>query len=448
MPKEGKLPLIKYAPPPSRLPVYQRIDPRDVSFFGRTNYEAALEEKKFIFGIKRIDRRHHVYAIGKAGVGKTKLLELLMRQDIAYGYGLCLIASHEDLVTSLLDFIPEERINDVIVVDPTDISYPISFNPLTGVPRELRHQFAQALTEVMTRQFGDSWSSRLEHLFRMLALALLDYPKATMRGMISILTEETYRADVVHCIEDDTVRRFWLEEFLDWKKSYDAEAVIPLLNKLGQRLSDPFLKHIFSQEMNTLDFHDIIQNQKVILVNLAGARLTTENGNFFGSLMLIKLRQAGMALLAKRPRDSKDFYLYIDDISRLDATILESLFVEAEQYHILIVGAHQYIAQLSRSTADIIFGNTGTIIVFRVGGTDAAIVEKELVPIFSAKDIMNLGEREFYIKMMIDGNTYDPFSAETLKIFPAPHDSFRHKIIARSRSQYAAGQTGVSALTS
>src|SRR3989344_5731115 len=185
MVKTGQIQLVRYAPPPSELPIYQRVDPREVSFFGRTNYEAALEEKKFIFGIKRRDRRRHLYMVGKSGVGKTKLLELLIRQDIAYGHGLCLIDPHGDLVSDILDFVPQERINDVVLIDPSDTAYPVSFNPLHKVHPDL------------------------EHVFRFTCLALLDYPHATMRGMISMLTDRNYRQKVVEFIEDDMVKRFW-----------------------------------------------------------------------------------------------------------------------------------------------------------------------------------------------------------------------------------------------
>src|SRR3989344_466386 len=185
MAKEGKIHIAKYGPPPPELPIYQQVDPREVSFVGRTNYEAPLEAKKYIFGIKRKDRRRHLYVLGKSGVGKSKALELMIRQDIAYGYGVCVIDPHGDLMDSILDYIPEERIEDVVLIDPSDTEWPVSFNPLQKVPQELKHQVAQGLIEIMEKQFGANWTPRLEHVFRFTCLALLDYPGATMRGMIS-----------------------------------------------------------------------------------------------------------------------------------------------------------------------------------------------------------------------------------------------------------------------
>ncbi len=436
MPKEGKLHLIRYAPPPSRLPIYQRVDPRDVSFFGRTNYEAALEEKKFVFGIKRPDRRRHIYTVGKSGVGKTKLLELLIRQDISYGHGLCLIDPHGDVVSAVLDYVPEERVEDVVWIDPSDTNFPVSFNPLAGILPELKHQATQGLIEVMEKQFGANWTPRLEHVFRFTCLALLDYPRATMRGMISMLTDRNYRQKVVEYIEDDMVKRFWAIEFADWSEKFDTDAIIPLVNKLGQFISNPLLRNIFAQKDNRVDIQDIMNSKKILLVNLSKGKLGEENSSFFGSMFITKLHQAGMARADIPEEKRTDFYLYVDEFHNLVTDTFENLFSESRKYGICNTVAHQYTAQLTTRVLATVLGNTGTIIIFRVGGEDAALLEKEMTPIFTAKDMINLGRQEFYIKMTIDGDTYDPFSAETLKVLPAAHESLKEKIIATSRRKY------------
>ena len=184
MQERSKIQRIKYAPPPPELPMYGRIDPKEVSFIGRTNYVAALEEKKFVFGLKRVDRRRHLYMVGKSGVGKSKLIELLIRQDIAYGHGVCVMDPHGDLIEAILDFVPKNRVEDVIIIDPSDLDYPVAFNPLSNIAPEFKHQLTQGLIEVLEKQFGANWTPRLEHVFRFTCLALLDYPHATMRGMI------------------------------------------------------------------------------------------------------------------------------------------------------------------------------------------------------------------------------------------------------------------------
>lgn len=436
MPKAGRIQIIKYAPPPSELPIYGRVDPGDVSFIGRTNYVAALEEKRFIFGMKRVDRRRHMYIIGKSGVGKSKLLELLVRQDVAYGLGLCFLDPHGDVIQEILDFVPENRIDDVVVIDPTDMSHPVSFNPLANVDPAFKHQLTQGLIEVMEKQFGANWTPRLEHVFRFTCLALLDYPHATMRGMISMLTDRNYRQKVVEYIEDDMVKRFWAIEFADWSEKFDTDAIIPLVNKLGQFLSDPLLRNIFGQKENKIDLEKLMNEKKIIFINLSKGRLGEENSSFLGSMFITKIKQAGMQRASLPERERHDFYLYVDEFHNLVTETFENILSEARKYGICLTVAHQYVGQLLPRVQAAVLGNTGTLITFRVGGEDAVRLEPEMEPIFKVKDMINLGMQEFYIKMTIDGETYDPFSAETLKVLPPPHISYKEKILDTSRRKY------------
>jgi hypothetical protein len=436
MSREGKIQLIKYAPPPPELPIYGRVSPADVSFIGRTNYIAALEEKKFIFGMKRVDRRRHLYIIGKSGVGKSKLLELLLRQDIAYGHGLCLMDPHGDVIDAILDFVPENRIDDVVIINPADLAYPASFNPLANVDPSFKHQLAQGLIEVMEKQFGANWTPRLEHVFRFTVLALLDYPHATMRGMISMLTDRNYRQKVVEYIEDDMVKRFWAIEFADWSEKFDTDAIIPLVNKLGQFLSDPLLRNIFGQKGNKINLEELMQAKKIILINLSKGRLGEENSSFLGSMLITKLKQAGMSRAVLPESERHDFYLYVDEFHNLVTETFENILSEARKYGLCLTVAHQYVNQIIPRVQAAVLGNVGSIIIFRVGGEDAVKLKPEMAPIFDVKDMINLGMQQFYIKMTIDGDTYDPFSAETLKVLPSPHPTFRDRIIEASRSKY------------
>lgn len=433
----NKIQIIKYSPPPPELPVLGEVDPANVSFIGRTNYVAALEEKKYIFGLKRIDRRRHLYIIGKSGVGKSKLQELMIRQDIAYGYGVCIIDPHGELIDDILDFIPENRIDDVCIIDPSDDDFPVSFNPLANIDSGFKHQLTQGLIEVLKKQFGSNWTPRLEHVFRFTTLALLDYPYATMRGMISMLTDRNYRQKVVEYIEDDMVKRFWAIEFADWSEKFDTDAIIPLVNKLGQFLSDPMLRHIFGQKGNKVDLEKLMNEQKIIMINLSKGKIGEENASFFGAMFITKIKQAGMAR-AKLPKEERhDFYLYVDEFQNLVTDTFENILSEARKYGLNLTVAHQYVNQLLPKVQQAVMGNVGSIITFRVGGEDAVKLKPEYAPIFDVKDMINLGVGEFYIKMTIDGESYDPFSAETLKVLPPPHPSYRDRIVEASRVQYA-----------
>jgi hypothetical protein len=436
MAQDVKIRRFKLAPPPPELPIYGKVNPKECSFIGRTNYEAPLEEKKFIFGIKRIDRRRHIYIVGKSGVGKSKLLELLVRQDIAYGYGLCFIDPHGDVIEEILHFIPKERIEDVVLIDPSDSDYPISFNPLANVDPAFKHQLTQGLIEVMEKQFGANWTPRLEHVFRFTCLALLDYPDATMRGMISMLTDRNYRQLVIEHIQDDMVKRFWAIEFADWSEKYDTEAIIPLVNKLAQFLSDPMLRNIFGQKENKIDLEQLMNTNKIILINLSKGKLGEENSSFFGSMFITKIKQAGMARAALPESERTDFYIYVDEFHNLVTETFENLLTESRKYGLCLTLAHQFMGQLIPRVQQAVLGNAGTIIVFRVGGEDAVKLEPELEPIFGVKDMINLGIQNFYIKETIDGETYDPFSAQTLKVLPPPHPSYQKEIIEKSRQKY------------
>ncbi len=437
MAKAGKIQLIKYAPPPPELPEYGKIKPEDVSFIGRTNYVAALEEKRYIFGIKREDRKRHLYIIGKSGVGKSKLQELMVRQDIAYGYGVCIIDSHGELIDDILDFIPENRIEDVCIIDPGDIDFPVAFNPLANVDPAFKHQLTQGLVEIIQKQFGVHWTPRLEHIFRFMTLALLDYPEATMSGMISMLTDRVYREQVTEYIGDDMVKRFWTIEFDGWAEKFDTDAIAPLVNKLGQFLSDPMLRDIFIQRENNVDFGKLMNEQKIILINLAKGKIGDDKASFLGALFLLKIKEAGMARAKRDKALRPDFYVYIDEFQNVVTEMFENMLSEAKKYGISLTLAHQYVAQLLPKIQQAVLSHVGSLISFRLGGDDALKLKSEFAPIFDTKDLINLGVAEFYIKMTIDGESYDPFSAETLKVLPATHPSYRDRVVDASRRQFS-----------
>lgn len=437
MARANKIQLIKYAPPPPELPEFGKVPTEDVSFIGRTNYVAALEEKRYVFGIKRVDRRRHLYIIGKSGVGKSKLQELMVRQDVAQGHGVCVIDPHGEFIDDILDFIPKERIEDVCIIDPSDIEFPASFNPLANVDPTFKHQLTQGLIEVLEKQFGSNWTPRLEHVFRFTTLALLDYPYATMRGMISMLTDRNYRQKVVEYIEDDMVKRFWAIEFADWSEKFDTDAIIPLVNKLGQFLSDPMLRNIFGQKENKIDIEKMMNEKKILMINLSKGKIGEENSSFFGAMFLTKIKQAGMARAKIEHSKRYDFYLYVDEFQNVVTDTFENILSEARKYGLNLTVAHQYVGQLLPKVQQAVLGNVGSIISFRLGGDDAIKLKAEFAPVFDTKDLINLGVGEFYIKMTIDGESYDPFSAETLKVLPPTHPSYRQDVINASRRKFS-----------
>jgi len=424
--------------PPAALPTKDNTPAEEISLFGRTNFSSGIAVKRHLFGIKRKDRMRHLYVIGKSGVGKTKLLELLIRADVFFGQGACIIDPHGDLVNSVLEFIPEERIKDVVVINPGDREFPIAFNPIAHVTEEDRFPVTNELIEIFKKQFGSDWSPRVEHLLRMTTLAMIDYPGGTINGMVSLLSSGRYRSKVIEHIKDTVVRRFWAIEFPEWSQRYDAEAVSPLLNKLGQLLADPLMRHIFGQKENKIDFFKLMQERRIVLVNLSKGLLGDDVSSFFGAVLVTKIKQSAMKRVRLPEHMRYPFYLYVDEFQNIATKTFENLLAEARKFAIAVTVANQNLTQIDFSLKAALFGNVASIVTYQIGADDAKIMEQEMAPIFEMRDIINLGAREIYVKMTIDGKRFDPFSGETLDVTQPKHTPYTQQIIDHSHQTYCA----------
>ena len=431
---------------PDVLPTNERCEAKDISLFGRTNYSSGYGSKKWIFGIKRKDRLRHLYVIGKSGVGKTKLLELLIRSDVFFGHGGCVIDPHGDLVQAVLDFTPEERLDDIVVINPGDRDFPISFNPIANVSEEDRFPVTNEMIEIFKKQFASDWSPRIEHLLRFTTLAMIDYPNGTINGMVSLLSSGQFRGKVIEHIKDSVVRRFWAIEFPEWSQRYDAEAVSPLLNKLGQLLADPLMRNIFGQQENKVDFFAFMQQKKFVLVNLAKGPLGDDVSAFFGAVLITKIKQSAMKRVTIPESERFPFYLYVDEFQNIATKSFENLLAEARKFGIALTMANQNLSQISPSLKASLFGNVASLVSFQISSDDAQILQNELAPVFEFFDIINLAAREIYVKMSIDGKRYDPFSGEVLGVTDAKHTSFAPHIITHSRNTYASKKEDVERL--
>ncbi|MFH1253726.1 MAG: type IV secretion system DNA-binding domain-containing protein [Candidatus Uhrbacteria bacterium] len=430
--------------PPAALPTKDNTESAEISLFGRTNFSQGISVKRYVFGIKRKDRSRHMYVIGKSGVGKTKLLELLIRSDVFFNHGLCVIDPHGDLVQSIMEFVPTERLDDVVLINPGDREFPISFNPIANVAEEDRFPVTNELIEIFKKQFSSDWSPRIEHLLRMTTLAMIDYPSGTINGMVSLLSSGRFRSKVIEYIKDSVVRRFWAIEFPEWSQRYDAEAVSPLLNKLGQLLADPLMRNIFGQKDNKIDFYKFMQERKIVLVNLSKGLLGDDVSAFFGATLITKIKQSSMKRINLPQHLRQPFYLYVDEFQNIATKTFENLLAEARKFGIAVTVANQNLCQLETSLKASLFGNVASIITFQIGADDAKILKDELAPIFDMQDIINLGAREIYVKMTIDGKRFDPFSADVLEVSEPKHESLMDKIIQMSRQKFAKTKIEVS----
>ncbi|MFH0846018.1 MAG: type IV secretion system DNA-binding domain-containing protein [Patescibacteria group bacterium] len=402
--------------------------------------EVDRRNRKTPFGIKASDRTRHVYVIGKTGMGKSTMLENMAVQDIQQGNGLCFIDPHGSSVKKFLDYVPENRIDDVIYFAPFDVDHPIAFNVMEDVGADKRHLVAQGLLSAFKKIWGEeTFSDRMEHITNNTLLALLEYPGSTMLGMTKIFTDAKYRKKVVDNVTDPSVKAFWTEEFAGWDDRYRKDAYAAILNKVGQFTSNPLIRNIIGQEKSSFDFRDILDSKKILLVNLSIGQIGEANADLLGSMLTTKIYLAAMSRADVRSAELHNlpnFYLYIDEFQNLANDSFADILSQARKYKLNLTLAHQYIEQMPEKVAAAVFGNVGTMITFRVGATDAEVLEKEFAPEFTAEDLVNLGFAQIYLKLMIDGIGSNPFSAKTLPPIQVPNLSFKNEILEASRKSF------------
>jgi hypothetical protein len=392
------------------------------------------------FGIKIDDRRRHVYVVGKTGVGKSTLLENMVIADIRAGKGVGVVDPHGELAEKILDFVPEERLDDVIYFDPSDMDYPIAFNPMEQVGNEFRHLVASGIMGVFKKIWPDAWSARMEYILNNTLLALLEFPDATLLGILRMFAEPEYRKKIVENLKDPVIKAFWQNEFSRYSQKLETEALAAIQNKVGQFVSNPLIRNILGQPRSALNMRQIMDTGKIFIVNLSKGKIGEDNSALLGAMIITRLNLAAMSRVDIAERDRRDFFLYVDEFQNFATDSFASILSEARKYHLSLTLAHQYIGQLMTSDStkvrDAIFGNVGTIITFRVGAEDGEFLEKEFMPEFLQTDLVNLAKANIYVKLMIDGVASRPFSAETIPPQPTPLNSYRDVIIKNSRQKY------------
>jgi len=411
---------------------------KDLTYIARTNFRKAEQT----FGIKRADRRQHMYVIGKTGVGKTAFLKNMALQDINNGQGLAIIDPHGEFVEEVLDNIPSHRINDVVYFNPADMEFPVSFNIMDVQDPRYKHLIASGLIGIFTKIWANVWSARMEYILANCILALLDTPGTTLLGIPRMLVDRDYRQKIINNLKDPVVKSFWVNEYEEWESRYRNEAIAPVQNKVGQFLNVSFVRNIVGQAKNTIDIEDIMNNQKIILVNVSKGRIGEDNSAILGAMIITKIQLSAMERVRIPEDERKDFYMYVDEFQNFATDSFVNILSEARKYRLDLIIAHQYIGQLVTDTStavrDAVFGNVGTMITFRVGAGDAEFLEQEYMPEFLQNDLIRLPNYNIYIKLMIDGITSRPFSAKTIAPAPVPKDDEkRQEIIRISRSKYA-----------
>jgi energy-coupling factor transporter ATP-binding protein EcfA2 len=411
-------------------------DPERVTTFAN----ADSRNRNVEFGIKAKDRTRHVYVIGKTGMGKSTLLENMAAQDIQNGEGMAFIDPHGKTAELLLNYVPEHRIKDVLYFAPFDLEHPISFNVLEDVGFDKRHLVVSGLMSTFKKIWLDAWSARMEYILSNTLLALLETPGTTLLGVNRMLADKDYRKMIVDNVKDPSVKSFWIDEFAKYTDRFAAEATPAIQNKIGQFTSNPLIRNIIGQPKSSFDLRQMMDQNKIIIINLSKGRVGEANANLLGSMLITKIYLAAMSRADVSERELQklpNFYLYVDEFQSFANESFADILSEARKYKLNLTIAHQYIEQMSEEVRAAVFGNVGTMITFRVGAFDAEILEKEFAPQFTAEDLVNLGFAQIYLKLMIDGVSSQPFSATTMPPIKEPEISFKNQVIETSREQFA-----------
>ncbi|MFH0951257.1 MAG: type IV secretion system DNA-binding domain-containing protein [bacterium] len=414
----------------------------DVTIFAETTFRN--QHKKF--GIKVDDRRRHMYIIGKTGTGKSTLQENMIAEDIRAGRGVAVVDPHGELAEKIIEYIPDERIDDVVYFNPADGNYPIAFNVVEEVTPEYRHLVASGLIGVFQKLWADSWGPRLEYILRNAILAILDYPGATLLAITRMLSDKDFRKKVIENIKDPVVKAFWVKEFASYADKFASEAVAPIQNKVGQFLSSSLIRNIVGQTRSSIDIREIMDSKKIFIMNLSKGRIGEDNSQLLGAMLITKIQLAAMSRVDMSEGERNDFYLYVDEFQNFATESFANILSEARKYRLNLIMAHQYIEQLSETVAAAVFGNVGTLVVYRVGATDAEALVKEFTPTFTEEDLVNLPKFNFCLKLMIDGLASKPFSARgLLPLRPEDKTNNMEKVIEASRAKYTSARQAVEA---
>lgn len=433
----------KTAEPPAKLPILTGDDAIDenISAFGLTNFRGINHQ----FGLHRSDRSRHVYIIGQTGTGKSGLLELFALSDVFHNQGYAIIDPHGDLAVDNMRFVPAHRMKDVVYFNPADTGFPLGFNPMEVTDPNMKNNISSEIIGVLKRMFGESWGPRLEYILRYTILALLDKPGSTMLDITRMLTDKKFREEVLGYCTDTVVLNFWRIEFASWNDKFAAEAVAPVLNKVGAFVANPIIRNIIGQPKSTFNIRRIMDEGKILIVNLSKGLIGEDNASILGSFLVTKIQLAAMSRSdIPRIEDRRPFYLYVDEFQNFATDSFATILSEARKYGLNLTVANQYVSQMSETVRDAVFGNVGSMVTFRISADDAPLLAKQFEPQFESADLLQMHNRHFIITMVINGEKAPAFSATTL-VLPGPQTDYTPHIIENNRQTYGRPRAEVEA---
>jgi hypothetical protein len=381
----------------------------DVSYFGETNHH-----RKFVrFGIRQQDRLSHVYAIGKTGVGKSTLLETLARGDLAAGRGFALIDPHGDLAERMRDAAAASD-REFVYLDAAAPNQPYGYNPLRRVREDKIPLAVSGLLDALKKLWPDAWGVRMEHVLRNSLYALIEQDGSSLPDILRLYADKDFRKGIVRKLRNETVRQYWRGEFEKYPERWRAETVAPIQNKLGALLTDPRLYRALVAPKQPISFRKLMDEGGIILMNLAKGRLGEDSANVLGSLTVATIGLAALSRAEAAAASRRPFFLYVDEFQTFTTLAFATMMPELRKYGVGLTLAHQYLHQLGDDVRHAVLGNAGTLISFRVGPEDAAVIAREMQPVFGVLDLLNLPNHNFYVKLLIDGMPSKPFSGTAM----------------------------------
>jgi len=426
--------LYRKLPYPTNIPTKENTPERELTILWDTDYRW----DKIRFWIREEDKFRHMYIVWKTWTWKSTFINNMIISDMRAWNWLCLLDPHGELVDDLLEYIPSNRINDVILFDVWDAEYPIGFNLLQADNEDEKNRIASWVVSTFQKLFDNSWWPRLEYILRNVVLSVIDYPNATLMHILRILTDKEFREEVVSHVKDSVLLKFWNNEFNKWQDRQREEAVGPITNKVWQFLSSRLVRNIFWQPKTKLSLRKAMDEGKIILVNLSKWIIGEDNANMIWSLLVTKIQidAMGRADMAKHLR--KPFYLYIDEFQNFATKSFATILSEARKYKLSLIVANQYTSQLDETIRDAIFWNVWTMFAFTLWYDDAAVLTDQFKWVVSTNDLISLPKYTAYTRLMVDGISSDPFSITTLPPFKAEWDiAYIEKIRKQSRQRYA-----------
>ncbi len=403
------------------------------NFFAKTEYKNHMA----VFGMKKgIDRLRHSYILGKSGTGKSTLIGRMAINDIQHGEGVAFVDPHGDAAEILLDYIPESRIDDVAYLDPSVPGKSFWLNPLYVKNPALGEMVASSIVSIFSKLYGNSWGPRLEYILRNTLLTLVYKPETTLADVPRILTNKDFRETecLIH-VKDPVLVNFWRDEYDKYSEKFQTEAIAPILNKVGQFVTSPTIRDIINHPKSTVDFEDMMNSGKIIILNLPQGKIGEDNAALLGAMFISQIQIAAMNRANMPEEERRDFFLYVDEFQNFATSSFVKILSEARKYRLGLILANQYIAQLPEDIQNAIFGNVGTVMSYVVGASDADRIVKELNNLYTADDLVGLAKYQLAMKLSLNSQVSMPFSAYALPL-PDTYTHIKEKVLEATYSKY------------